>query len=239
MRTTIEHIREKFADRQIIYSDDLYNLYQSQEPGIKKSTVNWRIYHLVQSGVLQRIGKGKFLLGPSNHYRPEISAKEIKINKAIKNEFPFIKYCIWNTSLLSEFLQHQLALQFIVVEVEKDVLESVFYSLKERFNQTFKKPTRQTMEEIIGSSNNTIIINPLISEAPIQLEKTIPATSLEKLLVDLHCDKTRFYFVQGYELLNIYRNAFGKYTINTSKLLRYARRRRKESQIRELIQSIV
>ncbi len=239
MKLKIECIKKKFTGNEIILTDDLYRFYQSEEPEINKSTVNWRIYELVQNGILQRIGKGKFVVGKSIHYLLEISNKEIKINSVIKKEFPFIKYCIWNSSILSEFLQHQLSFQFIVVEVEKDALESVFYSLKDNFNSTFKKPAKEMVEEFICTRQNSIIINSFVSEAPIQSIKNVPTSSLEKLLVDLYCDKNLFYFLQGYELVNIYKNAFDKYTVNKSKLLRYADRRRKKIKINKFIKSII
>ena len=234
-----EHINKKFADSKIIVTDDLYRFYQSEEPDVKKSTVNWRIYQLVRQGMLQRIGKGKFVIGRSIHYLPEISNKEIKINRIIKKEFPFVKYCIWNSALAGEFLQHQLSLRFIVVEVEKGAIESVFYSIKESFNSTFKRPAKEIVEEFILTRQNCIIVNPFVSEAPLQTIKNVPTSSLEKLLVDLYCDKKLFYFLQGYELVNIYKNAFDKYTINKSRLLRYADRRRRKAEIDELINSII
>ena len=239
MKIQFSEIKKTFKDSEIITSADLFNFYKFSESTVKKATVNWRIFELVHRGLLQRIGKGKFVVGKSIHYLPEISNKEIKINSFIKKEFPFIKYCIWNSSLLSEFLQHQLSFRFIVVEVEKDVLESVFHSIKESFNSTFKKPAKEMLEEFISTRQNSIIINSFVSEAPIQNIKNVPTSSLEKLLVDLYCDKNLFYFLQGYELINIYKNAFDKYTINKSKLLRYADRRRKKTQIDEFIKSII
>ena len=126
-----------------------------------------------------------------------------------------------------------------MVEVEKNVLESDFYSIKESFNSTFKKPAKKIVEEFIITRQNSIIVNPFVSEAPIQNVKNVPTSSLEKLLVDLYCSKHLFYFLQGYELVNIYKNAFDKYTINKSKLLRYADRRRRKTEIDEFIKSII
>ena len=94
------------------------------------------------------------------------------------------------------------------------------------------------VEEFISSQKNSVVIKTLISESPLQTIKNIPTSSLEKLLVDLYCDKNLFYFLQGNELVNVFRNAFDKYTINQSKLLRYADRRQKKIQIEELIKSI-
>ena len=238
MKLRIEHLKKKFAGSEIILSNDLYRFYKSEESEIKQSTVNWRIYELVRNGILQRIGRGKFTTGKTVNYLPDISNKEIKINSIIKTEFPFIKYCIWNTSKLNEFLQHQSSFQWFIVEVEKEALESVFYSLKDNFNSTFKKPSKEMVEEFISTEQNSIIINAFVSEAPIQSIKNVPTSSLEKLLVDLYCDKKLFYFLQGNELVNIYRNAFNKYTVNQSKMLRYADRRQKKLLIIDFIKSI-
>ena len=235
MKFKTERIKKEFAGQEIITTDDLYRFYQSEEPEIKRSTVNWRIYALVRKGILQRIGKGKFIIGKSVYYLPEISNKELKINRVLKKEFPFIKYCIWNSSRLSEFLHHQLSFRFIVVEVEKDVLDSAFYLLKQHFYSTFRKPDREILEEFIITRQNSIVVKHLVSEAPIQNIKNVPTSSLEKLLVDLYCDKQLFYFLQGSELINIYKNAFDRYTINKSKLLRYADRRQKKAEIDQFL----
>ena len=233
-----ERIKNKFSGGDIISTDDLHKFYQLEEPAIKKTTVNWRIYELVQNGILQRIGRGKFVVGKSIHYVPEISHTEKRINSIIQKEFPFIKYCIWNSAKLNEFLQHHISFQCTVVEVEKEVVESVYYALKDQFDQTFRKPSIGMVEEIISTKKNSIVVKTLISESPLQTIKNIPTSSLEKLLVDLYCDKNLFYFLQGNELVTVYKNAFDKYTINQSKLLRYADRRQKKIQIEELIKSI-
>ena len=238
MKPNYTGIKKTFSNSNIISTDDLLSFYKSIEPTVKKTTVNWRIYELVRSGQLQRIGRGKYILGNAIKYFPAISAKEIKIGNLIRKEFPFINYCIWNTSILNEFSQHLSTFRFVIVEIEKEALDSVYFSLKESFNSTFKKPSREMVEEFISGQANSIIIKPFVSEAPLEKYKNMPTTTLEKLLVDLYCDKNLFYFLQGNELVNIYKNAFEKYTINQSKLLRYADRRQKKKQIEDFINTI-
>lgn len=238
MKLKAEHLKAKFPQGEIISTDDLYKFCQSEEPSIKKTTVNWRIYELVQNGILQRIGKGKFVVGTSILYMPEMSSIEKRLNDAIRHEFPFVQYCVWHTSRLNEFLQHQTSFQCAVGEVEKEAVDSVYYAIKDRFDITYKNPSRELAEDILASQKNSVVIKTLISEAPLQTVQNIPTSSLEKLLVDLYCDKKLFYFVKGNELANVFRNAFDKYTINQSKLLRYADRRQKKIKIDELIKSI-
>ncbi len=238
MKLLINNIKKEFSQFDIFSTNDLFRFYRTNEPEVKKTTANWRIYELVQQGILQRVGRGKYVLGKEQKFLPVISAKESKINGLILKEFPFVNYCIWSTSNFSHFFQHLSVINFIVVEVEKEAIESVHFLLKENFNSTFKKPKKEIVEEFIIHQQNSIIIKSFVSEAPIQIIKNIPTSSLEKILVDLYCEKNLLYFLQGSELVNIYKNAFEKYTVNQSKLLRYADRRRKKQQIDEFIKSI-
>jgi hypothetical protein len=113
-------------------SADLMEFYRTFEPEVKKTTVNWRIYNLVQEGILNRVGRGKFSLGKGDAYIPEISNKLNSVYKKMKSHFPFLTVCLWSTSVLDEFMLHQPARYYQLIEVDKDAMESVFYYLKER-----------------------------------------------------------------------------------------------------------
>jgi hypothetical protein len=71
---------------------------------------------------------------------------------------------------------------------------------------------------------------PLITEAPIQYIDKIKTITVEKLLVDIFSDEI-WESLKGYEMVRIFENAFGKYSINYSKLLRYAFRKGKKEEI--------
>ncbi len=156
----------------------------------------------------------------------------------LKKRFPLITYCLWHTSVLKEFSHHIHAVDFILIEVDKETVSSIFYFIKESNKNIFKKPSKEIIEDIVLTTKDTIIIKPLISEAPLSILGDISVPSLEKILVDLFADKEIFYFLQGNELLNIFKNAMEKYTVNTDKLLRYAKRRNKNKEIREILNQI-
>ena len=56
-------VKQLFAQQEVITNTDILYLYREKEPEIPEATVNWRIYHLVQKGVIQRIGRGKYREG--------------------------------------------------------------------------------------------------------------------------------------------------------------------------------
>ena len=205
--------------------------YRSIEPDVKKTTVNWRIYNLVQKGVLSRIGRGRYCLGNGDAYFPEISGKQISVYKKIKSDFPFLTVCLWSTSVLNEFMLHQPGRYYQLLEVEKDATESIFYYLKDRNYSVYMEPTQELIRRYMIDEKEPWIVKPLVTEAPIQHINGIPTVTIEKLLVDIFCDPVLFNAQQGSEMHQIYHEAFEKYTINESKMLRYASRRRKKSEL--------
>jgi hypothetical protein len=58
------------------------------------------------------------------------------------------------------------------------------------------------------------------------------------MLVDIFCDSITFSAQQGSEMRTIFETAFTKYTVNQSKILRYANRRRKKENFIEFINTI-
>ena len=54
-------------------------------------------------------------------------------------------------------------------------------------------------------------------------------------MVDLFADENLFHFYQGSELINIYEKILERYSINFTKLFSYAKRRKKEQEIKQFM----
>lgn len=193
---------------------------------------------MVQEGALQRIGRGKFRLGEGRKYIPEISTLTKSIFKKLKAEFPYAKFCVWNTSVLNEFMQHQPNRFFLLVETDKEITNSAFYFLRDIKKTVFIEPTKDILEKYLVNEKEVLIIKPLISEAPTQYINEVETATIEKILVDIFCDDVIFSAQQGAEKRTIFNEAFTKYTINQSKMVRYADRRRKKEELNKFVQTI-
>lgn len=227
-------LKQLFAQQDVITNTDIFNLYREEEPEIPAATVNWRIYHLVQKGVIQRIGKGKYREGKARTFSLELSAKTIKAGKFVGKEFPYINYCIWELSAINSFSQHLINYNVIFLEVEREVIDSVYRALKDmRYKVVRIKDIKEDLSDFAGY----VCVRALVTEAPVLKEKNGQVASLEKILVDLYCDK-EFAPFQGNEIYHIYKNAFNDYTINESTMLRYASRKEKKTEIGTVINSI-
>ncbi|MEX0719829.1 MAG: DUF6577 family protein [Balneolaceae bacterium] len=234
----IEDLKAHFSDTDVFKTKDITAFFRSFEPKLKKSTINWRVYHLVQKGILERIGRGTFKLGQKKIFEPTIGKQERSIAELIQSRFPYADYCVWNTSVINQFMVHQPFRFVHMVEVDKEAASNVFNELKEEGCTAFLKPGREIMNNYLRDAKNPVIIKPLITEAPIQEIDHIPTITLEKLLVDLFADTVIFTTYQGKELSTIYQEAFNAYTVNVKKLLRYADRRKQRPKITYFLESL-
>jgi len=226
-------IRGFFKENAVIDISDLMSFYQHKDQYVNPTTINWRIYTLVQKGVLHRIGRGKFVFGEAKKFIPEVSNVTKSIFNKLKLEFPVTNFCVWNTSVLNELMHHQSGNYFTLVETEREAAQSAFYYLREISDSVFIEPTRQILERYAFRKNNSIVIKTLTSESPTHDIDYVQSPTLEKILVDIFCDDVIFYAQQETEKRIIFREAFAKYTINQSKLMRYAARRGKSSELKQ------
>ena len=182
----IERLKELLGQKDMITLKDIDSFYREKEPSIPKTTVSWRIYSLLQQGVLQRIGRGKYSFGTTQYFVPKVSHKMKQIAQTIKKNYPFIKYCQWELSSVNMFSQHLINFNVLFVDVEREVVESVYYGLKEKYSRVM---LIQNLYDNLSEFDDTIIVRSLVSDSPIQKNENTYVTTLEKMLVDLTTDK--------------------------------------------------
>jgi len=224
-------LKEHFIHQNTFDVTDVFRFYSKQNPNIPKTTVNWRIHSLVRSGIIQRVGRGIYRLGKSNHFQMDLSPQIKKTARTVKKEFPYIDFCVWELAVVNFFSHNLINFNLLLIDVERDALDAVYHKLKEKQKNVVN--IRKTYENISDLAGN-VCVRPLVSHAPIDTQDQTPVASLEKILVDLATDKEFFPF-QGNEIFTIYENAFEKYTLNESSMLRYAARKEKRDKIKGII----
>lgn len=235
MDNTIENkIPSYFEEHRTISKKDLVARILKDFPHLKESSINVYLSKLKKGGILKNPTRGIYSMKGKEEFYPVIDAKLKRLFNKIKKDYPFIDYCIWNTIWLNDLMRHQPFKFYTIIELEKDVTESVFYKLKDQGKQVFIEPNAETFELYIHNSDDVIILKHLVSEAPVIETKNIVIPSLEKLLVDMITD-TNLYAAQQGELDFIYQSAFGKFEINQGKMKRYAQRRNREKEVENWI----
>jgi len=234
------NIIEAFQKRSSFNRDELYEFYLNSEPNLKESTFSWRIYDLKKKDIIKTIGRGLYVISYKPKYKPVLSNNALKIARKISERFEEINYAIWEIPWLNEFSQHQTFNQMIVVEIEKEFEESLYYFLNDSLQMNFfLNPDDKQIKFYISEVNSSVVIKRLVTRAPTikikEKKTTIPTATLEKIMVDLFADENLFHFYQGSELIYIFERILNHYSINLTKLFSYAKRRKKEQEIKQFI----
>lgn len=238
-RLKIHQLIEKFHNAVNITRKELKEFYDMYNPELKETTFRWMLYELKKMKIITAKDRGLYSVAFNNQtfintnetlikkeYQPVISMKLQQLYDILRNQFPYLTICIWETSWINEFMVHQPGKFLTIVEVENGTEETIFNNLKANYNNLFIKPNRQELEWYVYNNNSSIVVKKLVSQAPLLHNKNLIIPKLEKILIDLLAEKDFYYPYQGQELENIYKNAFNDYKISLKSLNRYAERRK-------------
>ncbi|MBO9573390.1 MAG: hypothetical protein J7497_14455 [Chitinophagaceae bacterium] len=229
-----------FSSRRVFKRKDLLEFFHKLEPGLKESTFSWRIFDLKKRNIISDLKTGVYTLNSKKPFVPQISPDIISINKLITQLYDPQFYMTWDTIWINDLTELQATSSQIILEIEKGLMTSVFFTLRDQgFREMFIKPDNSMTERYISEGEHPIIIKPFISRSPAQIVENIKAPSLEKILVDLYCDDEIYFAFQGHQLEVIYRNAVSRYSLNFSTLFTYAKRRSREDEIKTLLMNVL
>ena len=204
---------------------------------ISDATFKRRLQQYLKDRSIIRIGRNKYCIPDKavGVYTHEYSAVATETADLIEENYPLLDFSIFELVQLNEFVNHQLAHNIIFVSVEADIIDFVFEKLKERFpGRVLVQPTIDLYHRYW--QEGMIILEKLVSEAPMGKPVKWHAR-VEKMLVDIMADRLILGTVSPSEYPDIYTDVFGRYIVDESCMLRYAKRRGAEKEIRELIQT--
>lgn len=233
-----ERLRKKFKGRQSFSREELYAFFRQFDYDLKETTFRWRIYHLKKNKVIASLSRGLFTLSYKSNFKPDIDKAARKIYATVEKQFPALKFCVWTTQFISEFMLHIPTKPITILQAEKEALEPIYDFLKEqKLGDIFIQPEEKEIERYIYESEKAIVLLPLVSKSPTQKINTVTTTTLEKLIVDLYSDKKLFAAFQGNEFVHVVNNAYSRYAIDFTKLFHYAKRRRKETDLMQFFKN--
>jgi len=122
----------------------------------------------------------------------------------------------------------------LIVEVPRKDVDGVVLVLKKQFRDVVDIRKAYPMIEDL---HDFILVKPLVSESPIEVQKGVNVPSIEKQLVDIASDK-EYSGRSEREIRLEYQKAFEVYEINLSRMLRYASRKGEKDQVWKRIESV-
>ncbi|MBE6260281.1 MAG: hypothetical protein E7107_05570 [Prevotella sp.] len=203
--------------------------------GIARNTLSWHLSNLCRQGKLKRIGRGIYTAHISNSFQVKANTKARSLYKSLSKQFPLADFCVYGGGVITPLLHDLTPNNTVYIETNREVTESVFNVLLPKHKgRLFLSPTKKIASTYIDFSSENIIVKPLVTESPLMFDGKVPVPTIEKLLVDTRVDPD-FYYLHGYENLEMLRTAVTHYNVNQTRLLRYAdRRNEKESILNDL-----
>ena len=234
----VNNIIIDFANTNKEFRTNDLSEYLSGKIELSKKMLSWHLRKLLDEKKIFRISKGVYTTTPKIIFRPVPNAHSIRLYKKLKAVYPLLDFCVYNGEILSD-LQHHLSYNNnIYIETERDATETIFHFVQDMHERSFLSPKEDIMSDYIRLDKRSFIVKPLVSESPIQEVNGINVPRIEKLLVDIQCDRD-FFYLQGQESLYMMQNAFANYNVNIGMLLRYASRRNIKPQIEKYIKEFV
>lgn len=228
-------------DKNKIYTrSQVFEYILKEKPNISNNSLKWIIADMVKNKAICNIQRGMYSLtdGKQNleNFIPVLNNDFTKICKKIDTRFPLVEYVCFESMHLNEFLNHLIAKNSFFIFVEKEASSAVFrYLQEEGLNNILYKPS--VKEYDYYWQENTIFVLDLVSEYP-KNKFNNHVMSIEHLLVDAVCEKCISRLFSKNEIDNIYEGSCKRYNIEYSKLYRYARRRNKENEIRQIVEGV-
>ena len=189
-----------------------------------RATLEWYLGQLTKEGKLARIAKGRYSSRPRPSFIPKAEDTDEGLSSQLKADYPDATFCIYKGSVFTS-LQHHLSYNVMTyIETQRELTEALFHRFQEEGRVVYHRPDKKVFYDYIDISRQGFIIKPLVTGSPLQEVDGVTVPMLEKLLVDIRCDAD-FDYMGGGESVRMLENAASLYTINATKLLRYAGRR--------------
>ena len=215
---------------------DLRAVIREKDPDYNFNNLSTLLESYLQKNLIKKVDKDKYtVITDKKPYSYPLSEKLKEIRVFLEEQYPLIKFQVWEFTQLNEFLNHLLANKTYIVEVESIFAESFFEVLKKKYDNVLLKPTSDDFYHY--ATWETIVVKNLVSESPTEID-TPHQIRLEKLLVDLVVDKFTSSLINNSEIYDIYEYCFNQYLIDERKLMRYARRRNAQNKIKEILEKV-
>lgn len=194
-----------------------------------------RLQVLLDEGVIARVGRNAYCVCTQGcrSYSYEYSQQSKEIARLISSNYPDVEFNIFELVQLNEFLNHQIAHNVYFVYVEREFGDFVFDILRTAYpGKVLICPDEEIYHQYW--TEGMIVVLKLPTEAPKGKESRW-ATCIEKMIVDVFCEKVIASSYSSEEMGRLFENIFNQYAVDESKLFRYARRRGAEKKLRAFL----
>lgn len=219
----LSHLPTNEVFNKKTFREAVHSIY----PDCSEASINWMLVTLRKQGRLASAGTGKYYriaqdMPAKKQYSYPHSQDYLDIEKRITDAYPLVNFQMWELIQMNDFVNHQIAKNVIIIEVEAMLVDTVYELLHERYPYAMIQPTADIFYKQRAPETD-IVVQKLLTEAPSPDAKH--SCSIEKLMIDLLSKKLSGNLIERSEYPRIYEDIFQKYLIDETKMFRYAKRR--------------
>ena len=217
--------------------EDVLEAILKMNPDYNTKAFNRHFSKLLLYGGMECVGENSYIKVRAGKARKtylysDPSAELSSTVLLLDTEFPRAEFIVMETTMLNEFLNHQIAQSTIIVLVERMLMDTFFERLKEQSPSVLFAPT--TDDLLKYGRNGTVVVEKLSARYPKNpVQKR--SFSIEKLSVDIFAERIIKDFINIDDCPLALEIIFKKYRINETRLFNYARERRVDVEIRTMI----
>lgn len=227
-----KEIEKALGNQSTFYVDEVQKVF----PGMKKSSLYWNMYKLVEEGYVKRVRNGIYAFNEWRGKRAVAISIMAETIKNILDETGF-EFYISGLDILLKYMQHVPEQYPIIVFVEKEAKDEITDVLKMNHMEVVEPLHIKTMHEnYVYSGQDDIQVVLYLTENFENSENGL--ASIEKAFVDLYYAVTRnSYPVALQELVRMYENLIRLGNIDKKKLITVAAKRSIQYDIRFITES--
>jgi len=233
----IQYLKSNLNDQAQFTTQKLIELLTVLNPETTKNTHSWRINQLKSTGQIHQIGRGLYSFISKPEFTPTLSLKTKRLYNRVEALVPGIEIVVWETPMLSDIIGQPIDKHFIFFHTKRDKIDLLHGKMLDFSRPTFPNPNKEIIEKYLLPLNEAIIILPLSTQTPIMKLNDFKTKTIEGLLVSA-CLVESILMPLGIDLNKLFAAALSKYNVNESKLLRYAGRRDRRTEISEILKTI-
>ncbi|NML38179.1 hypothetical protein HHL17_13315 [Chitinophaga sp. G-6-1-13] len=230
-------LRKYLNGKQDFTTKEVTGVLQKYLPDLSGSTIAWKLNQLKKDKLLYQKGRGLYTFDYKPKFSLDLSLKSKRIYNRVKGIYAG-EIVMWDTILLSEISGEEISKYWIFLALNKDDLDFLFGEMLSFSKKVYLQPDKETTARYLLPQDEAIILISLISETPTERSGDYLSPTIEGVLVNAWFEYEQYLQPIGLDIHKLYEQAFAKYNVNKSKLLRYAARRDKRKEINELLNTL-
>lgn len=132
--------------------------YLQEKTGIKKSSLSWYLFKLVNENALVRTGRGTYAKVMKQVFSPQPIEEVKEVYGLLQSDFPFAKFCVYQGDIIAPLQHHLSSNRIIYVETDRDSTETVFNFLKGKQRNAYLRPDKKMIYRYVDLDSRVFFV---------------------------------------------------------------------------------